>query len=387
VTPLATARYALLLCLALTRPTFAASNNQEQLENLRSRIAEIQRNMERTNTYKSQAQDALREAERAISNSNRRIAELSAQRQEANQTLSQLRGRQQKLGNTLQAQQQLLSQQLYFQYTAGNPGYLQQLLSGEDFNQLARNLQYYQYLARDRATWLTDLRTNLGTLRITSQTVKQQGEKLAVLAREETAQRNKLKQDKQLRQHMLKKYSRQLRQQRREVSRLQRDEARLTELIAQLSKLIDQPSDNLPEMRTDGPLFAQLKGKLPLPVKGKIINRYGTPRPDSPVLWKGLFIKSVAGQTVKAIAPGRVVFADWLRGFGNILIIDHGMNYMSLYGNNETLLKQVGDSVASNDLIAEVGNSGGNEQSGLYFELRHEGVPFDPAQWLASKLN
>ena len=98
--------------------------------------------------------------------------------------------------------------------------------------------------------------------------------------------------------------------------------------------------------------------------------------------WTGWFLRTAPNQPVKAVAAGRVVYADWLRGFGNLLIIDHGQGYMSLYGNNETLYKQVGDSLRGGDLIATVGSSGGNEDSGLYFELRFEGKPFDPSKWV-----
>ena len=144
-------------------------------------------------------------------------------------------------------------------------------------------------------------------------------------------------------------------------------------------------NDNLPDNRFDGKPFEQLMGKLALPVKGVVSNRFGTARPDSTVLWKGLFIKAPTGQPVRAIAAGQVVFADWLRGFGNIIIVDHGDAYMSLYGNNETLYKQVGDRIQGGETIATVGNSGGNSDSGLYFELRHESHPLDPMKWLAKK--
>ena len=104
-------------------------------------------------------------------------------------------------------------------------------------------------------------------------------------------------------------------------------------------------------------------------------------REDTGVSWKGLFIKSPVGNEVKSVASGVVVFADWLRGFGNLLIIDHGNDYMSLYGYNQSLLKQVGDEVKAGDTVAAVGNSGGSETSGLYFELRHRSKPFDPLSW------
>ena len=116
---------------------------------------------------------------------------------------------------------------------------------------------------------------------------------------------------------------------------------------------------------------------------GEVVNKFGSARPDSTVLWRGLLLRAANGQPVKSVAAGRVVFADWLRGFGNLLIIDHGKGYMSLYGNNETLYKQVGDILRGGDTVAAVGNSGGNEDSGVYFELRHRGEPLDPIKWIA----
>jgi septal ring factor EnvC (AmiA/AmiB activator) len=117
-------------------------------------------------------------------------------------------------------------------------------------------------------------------------------------------------------------------------------------------------------------------------VRGELANRFGSPRSDGGVLWKGLFIAARAGEEVRAVADGRVVFSDWLRGFGNLLIIDHGDAFMSLYGNNEALFKRVGDIIHGGEAVAAVGNSGGNARSGLYFELRHQGKPLDPLDWV-----
>jgi len=117
-------------------------------------------------------------------------------------------------------------------------------------------------------------------------------------------------------------------------------------------------------------------------VRGELRNRFGSPREDSGLSWKGLFIAAPTGQDVKAVAAGRVVFADWLRGFGNLLIIDHGGGYMSLYGNNESLYKQVGAATVGGETVAAVGNSGGNTNSGLYFEIRYQGKAFDPLEWV-----
>ena len=130
--------------------------------------------------------------------------------------------------------------------------------------------------------------------------------------------------------------------------------------------------------------LARMKGQLRLPTRGSISNRFGTPRQEGST-WKGLFILASAGSEVRSIAGGRVVFAEWMRGFGNLLIIDHGGSYLSIYANNDSLLKQVGDEVRAAETIATVGNSGGNPESGLYFELRHQGKPLDPLAWVNPK--
>jgi septal ring factor EnvC (AmiA/AmiB activator) len=223
---------------------------------------------------------------------------------------------------------------------------------------------------------------------------REQRTELASLRAEQALQKKTLEKEKNSRKHMLVKISHQLHQQHREINRLHRNEVRLSQLIDKLTKMLAQPkskslfhNDNLPDNSFDGSPFEQLKGKLALPVKGVVTNRFGTLIPDSTVQWRGLFLKASSGQAVKAVAAGQVVFADWLRGFGNLLIIDHGNGYMSLYGNNETLYKQVGDILRGGDTIAAVGNSGGNEDFGLYFELRHQSKPLDPMKWVATKLH
>ncbi|MGV0951975.1 MAG: murein hydrolase activator EnvC family protein, partial [Azonexus sp.] len=130
--------------------------------------------------------------------------------------------------------------------------------------------------------------------------------------------------------------------------------------------------------------FARQKGSLRLPVRGSVAGRFGNPR-DGGGTWRGLFIRAGAGSDVKVVANGRVVFAEWMRGFGNLLIVDHGDSYLSIYGNNDSLLKQVGQAVKGGETVATVGNSGGNPDSGLYFELRHQGQPIDPMKWASLK--
>lgn len=372
--------------------SMAYAGQQEELGNLRKRIAAMQRELDKTSESKSEAADALRDSERAISDSNRKLAELAEQQRAADKKLGELQQQERQLTGSMAEQQALLGRLLYQQYLGGEQEYLKLLLSSQDPNQVSRDLQYYKYIARSRATWLAALHDNFAALNTVSTATREQRAELKSLRAEQSAQKKALEKEQHARQRVLGKISQQLRQQRREINRLQHDENRLAKLVDRLTKMLAQPktnslfrNDNLPDNRFDGRPFDQLKGKLILPVKGEVTNRFGAPRPDSTVLWKGLFLRTSAGQAVKAIATGRVVFADWLRGFGNLLIIDHGKGYMSLYGNNETLYKQVGDVLHGGDTVAAVGNSGGNEDSGLYFELRHESKPLDPIKWLAAK--
>jgi len=370
----------------------ANASKQEELENLRKRIAVMQRDMDRTSESKSEAADALRESERAISNSNRKLAELSNQRRTADNKLSKLQEQQKKLGTDISGHQAKLAQLLYHQYLNGEQEYFKLLLSNKDPNQVSRELQYYQYIAQSRARWLSALRDDLASLNEVGLATREQRTEIESLRVKQAEQKKALEKEKLSRKKMLKRISLQLRKQNREINRLQRNESRLARLVEQITEMLSQPAknsffqnDRLPDNRFDGIPFDRLKGKLTLPVKGEITNRFGAHRPDSTIQWKGVFLRTSSGQIVKAIASGRVVYADWLRGFGNLMIIDHGKAYMSLYGYNETLYKQVGDLVQGGDTIASVGNSGGNENFGLYFELRHESKPLDPMRWMATK--
>ena len=290
----------------------------------------------------------------------------------------------------MQGQQTLLGKLLFQQYLGGKQEYLKLLLNNHNPDQVARDLRYYEYIARSRALQIKALRGNLAQINAVAEQARQKILEMARLQAAEKAQQRSLEKDKLARQRVLDKYARQIKQQRHEIGRLQRDENRLSQLLQKLSEILTPTTrkkifrnEQLPDDRFDGKPFEQLKGKLVLPVKGEVANKFGSTRPDSSMLWKGLMLRAASGQAVKVVAAGRVVFADWLRGFGNLLIVDHGKGYMSLYGNNETLYKQVGDTLRGGDTVAAAGNSGGNEDSGLYFELRHKGKPLDPMKWIS----
>lgn len=361
----------LLLCAGAAHAT-----QQDDLEKLRKRISAMQKDFEKTSESKSEAADSLRESERAISESNRKLHELAQQQQAANRELAQLQQRAAAMGRELQGQQAMLGRLLYQQYLdGGEQEYLKLLLNNDDPNQVAREFRYYEYIARSRAATLKSLRSGLAKLQAVTDQARQKSDEIAALRTEEQQQRQQLEQDKRARLQMLSKIALQLKQQRHEIGRLQHNENRLSQLVEKLAQVV-------PDARSGGAPFSLLKGKLSLPVKSKVRNKFGARRPDSTMAWTGWFLRAAPNQPVKAVAAGRVVYADWLRGFGNLIIVDHGQGYMSLYGNNEALYKQVGDSLLGGDTIAAVGSSGGNEDSGLYFELRFEGKPFDPAKWV-----
>jgi len=218
---------------------------------------------------------------------------------------------------------------------------------------------------------------------------------LEQIKQNQLTQRTTLDREKQVRQATYNQLSDQIRQQRKQIDSLARDESRLSRLVERLQRLSEARKTTKPrepragktitsvaDASLAGLRFAALKGKLALPVAGELLARFGQARAGGGPAWKGLFIRTKAGQPVRTVASGAVVFADWLRGFGNLLIVDHGGGYLSLYSNNESLYKQAGDTVHAGDVVAATGDTGGQEETGLYFELRRQGQPFDPMSWV-----
>lgn len=376
----------------IASPAFAGP--KDDLADLRSRIGTLQKEVEEAEESRSEAADALKESERAISDANRKLSELATQRRDVGAALSRLQAQGRDADAGIKTQQGLLGSILRQQYLGGQQEYLKLLLNRQDPNQAARDLHYFSYIARARAEMLNSLRADLKALEALAARAREKSQELSAIQSEQAAQKSRLEMEKRQRKQVLARISRQVDKQRREIGKLKRDENRLARLVERLGKLISRKAPTpgaplantqVPDATGDGNSFQALKGRLRLPVKGELGNRFGSPRSDGGVTWKGLFIRSNSGQDVKAVASGRVVFADWLRGFGNLLIVDHGQGFMSLYGNNETLYKQVGETIRGGDTVAAVGNSGGIPESGLYFELRHQGKPLDPLSWVTLK--
>ncbi len=384
--------YAVLLMLAYAgSPVPAQTQQKQELKELRGRIESLQKELERSETTRSEAADALRDSERAISKANRRLYELANERKSINEKIKTLQEQTRELNSRIGNERQSLARLIHRQYLAGEPESLRLLLNRQSANETARQLHYFGYVSRARAELISKLRANLAEVSRLTDQVRTQSERLAQLEREEARQKTALEKQKGVRQTVLSKASDDIARQRNEISKLRRDEQRLSELIKKLAEEAERrrkarlKNQALPDASLNNSAFAKLKGRLRLPVIGELTNRFGRPREDSGLSWKGLFIAANEGDRVRAIAPGQVVYADWLRGFGNLLILDHGGGYMSLYGNNEALLRRVGDQLSAGDTIAAVGNSGGNVESGLYFELRRNGKPFDPLPWVRLK--
>lgn len=367
----------------------SSTAQKHELNALRNRIDSLQKNLAASEETKNETADALKESERAISESNRLLRGLAEDQRAIGARLTDLNDQSARTNGEIEAQRTRLARLLYQQYTGAQPDALKLLLNRQDPNQIAREFHYLTYLARARADLIANLRSSLGRISDLTQETQRESTELAAINAAQQAQRKRLEAEKAARKAVLLKVSRQIEKQRREISTLKRDETRLAKLVEQLSQLLARTkppglrNERLPDGAPAVGAFGQLKGRLFLPVKGELKNRFGGQREGSGVLWKGLFIAAPQGQEVKAVAAGRVVFADWLRGFGNLLIIDHGDGYMSLYGNNESLFKQVGDAAKAGEAVAAVGNSGGNMDSGLYFEIRHQGVAFDPLGWVS----
>lgn len=367
----------------------AGGAKEKELRELRSRIDALQKDLANAEETKGEAADALKESERAISEANRALRDLGRQSQNINRRLAALRAESRTHDATLKAQQARLGRLLYRQYLGGEAEPLKLLLNRKDPNQIARDLHYFGYVSRARVQLIAELRANLTRLGELAQEAREQSAELATVTRAQRDQRQRLGREHRARNTVLASLSRDIQRQHREIRTLKRDENRLARLVEQLARLVarEQRSSRrrnkrVPDGSTGDTAFPQLKGRLSLPVQGELAAHFGSPRSGGGTRWKGVFIAAQAGENVKAVAAGRVVFADWLRGFGNLMIIDHGSAYMSLYANNEALYKQVGDPIRGGEIIATVGNSGGNPDSGLYFELRYQGKPLDPLTWV-----
>jgi septal ring factor EnvC (AmiA/AmiB activator) len=381
-----------LIVAALSAPA-AAQPRDDELRELRGRIEALKKELAAAEGARAEAADALRESETAISEANRALRELGAERDGLGRELGRLAAESRALKAKLEARQGQLGRALQARYVEGEGGYLRLVLSGDDPQRVARALVYQTYLARAQAELIRETREDLARLAGLESGAREKATKLAGVEAKARAERDVLVARAAERRQVLARHADQIRKQRRNLESAQRNEARLAKVVEALARAVPKPAPRAQERasRHPGPdapatgAFGTLKGRLPYPVRGELLTRFGASETAAAPSTKGVFIRASGGADVRAIATGRVVFADWMRGYGNLLILDHGDGYLSIYGNNESVLKRVGDAVHAGDAVATVGASGGGEASGLYFETRFQGRPFDPVPWLQPK--
>ena len=250
------------------------------------------------------------------------------------------------------------------------------LFSQGDASELQRNLTYYQYFSNFRARQIEKFNQSFQQLSDKEAQIQLAKQKLETVLRKQRQQKASLSQDRLQREKIIATLEKELKKQGRHLSRLEENARNLRHLIDSVSQiLVENPAQK--KIKN----FARLKGKLSWPVKGRVKKLFGRRKPPSDLRWQGVVIDAPRGNNVRAIAHGRVAFADWLRGMGNLIIIDHGNGYLSLYGHNESLFKAAGEWVEAGDIIASIGNSGGVDKAGLYFEIRRKGKPQNPTRW------
>ncbi len=412
---------------------------EQERSELRRKLDDLKTDIVKTEKAHGHAADALASSEKAISTANRNLRELVAEQQRTQQKLQLLSQDLRQLEAAVAQQRKRLENMLREQYQAGPEDRLRLLLSGDNPNRMAREMRYLGYVSAEQVKAIEKLQQDIAAVEANKTDAEEARAALEDIAAEQKEQKALLEKEKSKRKTLVAQLSDKLSAQRKQAGNLARDETRLSELVDRLAVVIAQqrraeeeearrrarskaeaaarekalaekarkenkenkgpssaatkPAESAktperaervapePPPPPDGNAFAALRGKGKLPVKGELAATFGAKRADGPS-WKGIFIKAGEGSDVRAAGAGEVIFADWMRGFGNLIIVDHGGQYLSIYGNNQSLLKRPGDRVRVGDVIATVGNSGGNEHSGLYFELRHQGRAIDPLAWL-----
>lgn len=379
----------LLLSLALAAGTAASATKEEDLKALRSRIETLTRELERKEETRREARDALRDSEKAISAANRTLVALEAQTREVRAEAAAIAEKRRRLERTQAERREAIARVLVARYAGGAPDALRVVLSGEDPAAVARRLHYAAHVTRASAAVLAQYRAAIAEAQGLALEAESRRNRLASLQAASRADRDRILSERRERRRVLERTAVEIRKSRKEIKVLRADEARLARLVEELARMLSARVERTPNAAMgDGARnqpFSKLRGRLSLPVRGELIGRFGAPRGAAGTQAKGVFIRAPGGQTVRAIAGGQVVYADWMRGFGNLLILDHGEAYLSIYANNESVLKQVGERVGAGEAVATTGASGGNEETGLYFEMRHLGRAFDPLRWVKLK--
>mgnify|MGYP000221068537 CR=1 FL=1 len=358
----------LLLCSAMS---CADTTQQQALKDVKNKITQQQALLKSQKQDQTSLNNALRRVEGKIASAAKELYKTNQQLILVAQEQQQLRSKEQNLNTQKVMQQAALSKQVKSAYMTGNHNVLQLILNQDKSSETQRLLGYYHFLNKARIESITQLKQTLTELQYVQSELKTSEQRLTALKKTQLAHEKSLGQEKNKRSKALQALNKSYLKNSEDLERYQLSEIDIKQLI--------RNAQQVKPIKLNG--LTQHKRKLKHPVKGKIRHRFGSKR-HGRLLWKGITIAGNEGQSISAIHHGKVIYSDWIKGFGLVIVIDHGKGFMSLYGHNQALLKNAGDMVTANEKIALLGQSGGQNQPGLYFEIRYKGKAINPTQWL-----
>jgi len=351
----------------------AQEQTEEQLKQVQQELKQKQQQLKQQLKSVKALEQELKQAEVSISTSARQLRSTRKQQQNNQQEQKKLKQQKQDLTQKLAQQKSLLANQLKTAYTSGHHDYAKMLFNQKDAGKLERSLVYYQYLNRARQRQISGFTQMAQELEQVSLELDRKQQELTALEQTQIQQRQTLQRQQKQRQNTVANLNKKINSQAAQIEQLQFSEQNLKQVIEQAQQLATQT------VTLNG--LKSVRGKLPKPAKGRMRKLFGSRR-QGQIKWKGVLFNGNEGSPVSAIHQGKIIFADWLKGFGLVTVIDHGKGYMSLYGHNQALLKQAGDTVTQGEQIALVGQSGGQTRPALYFEIRYKGKPVNPSRWL-----
>lgn len=374
-----TAVSCLFALLIVSAPSTAESEAeyQQRLKTLASSIEQLKAELNDAKSSKNSLQKSLQRSEEEIGGLSKKVNNIKEALAREKKRLAQLQSNRAKLEQQRQKQQEHIQLAVRQAYQLGQESKAKLLLNQEDPELVSRLMRYHDYIVSAHQQKIDQYLKTISELNTVEKDILASQDQLKQQQRQLKERKQALSTSQKKRITALKQVNRSLKKKGQRLSSLSKDRQRLQTLLDEVANTlanIQLPHDASP--------FSSQKGKLPMPTKGKIIHRYGSPQFDGKLKRNGIVISNKSGAAVVSVHHGRVIFSDYLRGHGLLLIIDHGDGYMSLYGYNQTLLKEIGDWISSGEKIATIGNSGGQQQHALYFEIRYKGKPQNPQRWL-----
>lgn len=372
-----------LLCLVAGPPEARSEEPDPKaaLAELRTRIDDVQKELEAQASRRDAAQAELKGLEKNVARAAASLAatrdELAVGRERRRALASQKAERERRLDD----QRAVLARQIRAAYLGGRQERLRLALNQQDPARLGRMLVYYRYLSEARADQIESVTAELRRLAEIETALAAENRKLESLGARRERELETLKSARDKRQQLVVGIESRLQSSGAELTRLRAEEDSLQTLIEELRLALD----NLPG--TSREPFAEQRGRLEWPTRGRLLNDFGQPRAGGSLRWNGVLVGTERGAEVRSIYHGRVAYADWLPGLGLLMVVEHGDGYMSLYGHNEALFRQVGDWVDPGEAIATAGDSGGRSRAALYFEIRKGADPVNPHRWFRTRLS